>query len=1375
MGSKHNEANFEDIFHSVSEGILYTSGLGQVISVNKALVRMTGIPGEDLIGRLVTDLTRRYLSTRDAGKAVGLITDFISGKEIMPIEIEINQRIIEVSVNRNTKTNRLIGVLRDITDRKSAEAALMKSEELKRKLLGTIPDIVIRTDLQGNITFLNEHALNDYPYLTKENLITRNIFSFFEGEDLQRAIENTRLMFEKPLGVKEYILQLDGNHQISCEVNGDVIRDSDGNPTGMVYVIRDITQRKQAEMETIKSEARARHQRAAIADLVLDPLFTAGETSTALRRVAKILSEVLGVSRASVWTLTDDGTELHCQVLYEAGNDTYSSGSFLKATDFPGYFRAMMTENRVYAEDAQNDPRTSELADQYLKKLGITSMLDAGIFVEGRLTGVVCSEHTGEKRKWYPDEESFISTISALVGQLKVNAGRREAEIALTASNKRLRELSTLLRLMADNMPDMLWAKNLDREYIFANKTLCDKLLNAADTNEPLGKTDLFFALREREAHRENPGWHTFGENCRDSDTATLESLQSMQFDESGNVKGEFLFLDVHKAPLFDEHAKLIGVVGSARDVTKAKETENQLRKLSQAVEQSQVSVIITNTHGDIEYVNPKFTEVTGYSKEEALGKNSRILKSGVHDQALYRDLWETIMAGHEWKGEVQNRKKNGDLFWESASISPIKDEAGNIIHFLSVKEDITELKLRAEKIRKSEKEHRSLIMQMQEGLVAGDKNGLIRYVNPMFCKMTGYEENELIGKSGYELMLSDEDIVKMKERNENRSRILTDEYELEVTTRSGEKKMLWFHASPTVDDNGVFTGSLSTVIDITEKKQLERELKRQTHLRELLMEISSGFINIPLEQVDASVHDALRKMAMFVNADRSYTFDYDWEHQVCNNITEWCDVGISPEIGNLQKVPLHMMQDWVEAHQKGDPMYVPDVHTLPHGAVRDILEPQGIKSVLAVPMMNEGRCIGFVGFDSVKHHHNYSLTEQQLLKIFAQSLSNVRMRKQMLQDLIAAKEKAEESNRLKTAFLQNLSHEVRTPLNGIIGFADLLQEADITNEERNSYTNIVIDRGWQLTTIINDILTISLLETKQELIFNEDFNLNALLLSQVSRFKEQAAARGLSFNLSSQLSEQTADVTADKTKLGQVLSNLISNALKFTEYGGIDLGCQVKGAWLEFFVRDTGIGIDQSKLVLIFDRFTQADDDIRGTFGGAGLGLSISKGFIELMGGKIWVESEKGRGSVFFFTLPYKPSLQVKTISAMVAPGNLPSRKRTVLVAEDEEYNFLYLETLLTKLDVNVLHASNGQEAIDLCQREKVDLVLMDIKMPVINGHEAAKRIKENLPGLPIVAQTAHAVQSEISLYGDVFDDYITKPFNREKLRVIASRFIKP
>lgn len=249
---------------------------------------------------------------------------------------------------------------------------------------------------------------------------------------------------------------------------------------------------------------------------------------------------------------------------------------------------------------------------------------------------------------------------------------RKKAEAELIASEKKFREISTLMRLMTDNMPDMLWAKDMNKDYIFANKSICNNLLGAIDTEEPLGKNDMFFAIRQRNSQPNNPQWHTFGEICRDSDSITMKELKPMQFDEFGNVKGKFLFLNVHKAPLYDDNGQLIGIVGSARDVTAAREAENQLRKLSQAVEQSPAAIVITNTEGIIEYVNPKFSEITGYTLREAIGKNPRILKSGEQPPEIYIDLWKTITSGQKWKGELHNKKKNGELFWESVFISPI-------------------------------------------------------------------------------------------------------------------------------------------------------------------------------------------------------------------------------------------------------------------------------------------------------------------------------------------------------------------------------------------------------------------------------------------------------------------------------------------------------------------------------------------------------------------------------------------------------------------------------------------------------------------------------------------------------------------------------
>lgn len=326
----------------------------------------------------------------------------------------------------------------------------------------------------------------------------------------------------------------------------------------------------------------------------------------------------------------------------------------------------------------------------------------------------------------------------------------------ITENNQKYRNLSTLMRLLADNIPDMLWAKNLNKEYIFANKTICDRLLNAAGTDEPLGKNDLYFAQRERETHPENPEWHTFGEICRDSDSITLEAMRPRQFDEFGNVKGSFLYLDVHKAPLFDDEGKVIGVVGSARDVTAAKEAEKQLRKLSQAVEQSSSSVIITNLEGTIEYANSTFTKITGYTAKEATGRNPRILKSGEQSAEVYQELWTTLASGKSWEGVLHNRKKNGKLFWEYARISPIKNEAGTTTHYLAIKDDITAVKIQQEALIASEAKYRAFMEATQDVVFLKTSEGRFVMINKAAEKHYGKSGKDIIGKGVEDIMPTD-------------------------------------------------------------------------------------------------------------------------------------------------------------------------------------------------------------------------------------------------------------------------------------------------------------------------------------------------------------------------------------------------------------------------------------------------------------------------------------------------------------------------------------------------------------------------------------------------------------------------------------------
>lgn len=378
---------------------------------------------------------------------------------------------------------------------------------------------------------------------------------------------------------------------------------------------------------------------------------------------------------------------------------------------------------------------------------------------------------------------------------------------------------------------------------------------------------------------------------------------------------------------------------------------------------------------------------------------------------------------------------------------------------------------------------------------------------------------------------------------------------------------------------------------------------------------------------------------------------------------------------------------------------------------------------------------------------------------------------KQAEQELIDAKEQAEESNRLKVAFLQNISHEIRTPMNAICGFTSLMTEPDLSPEQKENYSSIVRSNCDQLLTIITDVLTISSVETKQLKANVQEVNLIQLMDELTHIFKPTANSLSLAFENTTALTEEEAFVLTDRTKLTQILTNLLTNALKFTKAGSVELHCHHEKEHLVFYVKDTGIGFNPNIKDTIFERFRQANEDINKKYGGTGLGLAISKAFVELLGGTIGVESEPGKGSVFQFKLPYKPSIRLEPETKARIEWNTGF---TILVAEDEDINYLFIETLLQPMNWKLIRARNGQEAVDLARTdENIHLILMDIRMPVMDGYEAAIAIKSIRPNLPILAQTAYANDFEVEKYRSVFDDYMTKPLRIQVLKQKISKYL--
>jgi len=382
---------------------------------------------------------------------------------------------------------------------------------------------------------------------------------------------------------------------------------------------------------------------------------------------------------------------------------------------------------------------------------------------------------------------------------------------------------------------------------------------------------------------------------------------------------------------------------------------------------------------------------------------------------------------------------------------------------------------------------------------------------------------------------------------------------------------------------------------------------------------------------------------------------------------------------------------------------------------------------------------------------------------------------KQLNDELQKAKEGVEASNNLKTTFLHNISHEIRTPMNAIVGFSDLLDNPDLAPGKRERYISIIQNSSHQLLSIVTDILTISTLETKQEKINITPVCVNSVILDLLAIFKNQSMDRNISLVAKPQLINRLSTIYTDQTKLAQILTNLIMNAVKFTREGEIEFGYTRKDNELEFYVKDTGIGIKQDVIGTVFDRFRQADESIRVEYGGTGLGLSISKGFIELLGGEIWVTSEFGKGTTFYFTIPYNVVGDSGGNPATPKQHGIAVKtKYTILIAEDDESNYLYMREVLHEIGFEVLRSVNGKQAVEMCKTNPaVDLVLMDIKMPVMNGYDAAKQIKEYRPNLPIIAQTAYAMEYEKDKFGGTtFDDYMTKPINLDKLRRVLVKY---
>ena len=602
------------------------------------------------------------------------------------------------------------------------------------------------------------------------------------------------------------------------------------------------------------------------------------------------------------------------------------------------------------------------------------------------------------------------------------------------------------------------------------------------------------------------------------------------------------------------------------------------------AVNNSSNIIFLTDLKGNIEYVNKKFTEVTGYEFNEVKGKNPRLLNSGRQNRKFFENLWKTILAGKVWKGEVINKTKSGKIFWDNTTVTPILSKKGEIINFLAEKE------VQVQKALTQSKENFKNIFDFaQDTITIHDLSGKMLTVNKAFYERLGYTYEEAMN-----LKPEDFDVQETSKKYDERLKeIHTKGFTLFETTtvcKTGEKYYTEV-ISKIIDFEGQ-KAFLNFGRDITEWTKNKFELERSEKNYRLLTE--------SLNDVVARISKSGRLLYV---SPRIKTFaGYEPEEELGEHVSKYI----------IKKT------DLVRASK-----VLTDIFINKNSGTFEFL----YKSKDGNPFPVELSYSPVIENNKVQYAH---LVMRDNIE-----------RKKLEEDLKKAKEEAEDAANMKAAFLANMSHEIRTPMNGILGFTDLLKNPDLSMEKRINYVDIISKSSNHLLNMINDIIDISKIDAGHINIFNEECKLNFCLLDIYKFFdqmvKEKSAGRvELYMNYGVSVGEDL--IITDETRLRQIITNLIGNAAKFTEKGKITVNSSItKDNYILISVEDTGIGMSENEMSIIFERFRQADDSTTKKYGGTGLGLAISKAYVDMLGGEIWVESKKGKGSTFYFTIPYK------------------------------------------------------------------------------------------------------------------------------------------
>ncbi|NPU83960.1 MAG: PAS domain S-box protein [Syntrophaceae bacterium] len=1296
--------------------------------------------------------------------------------------------------------------------------ALRESEEFSTRLIAAIPDSVIRTNTEGEVLYINDKGLEVSGY-RREEIVEQNMLSFIAPEDLEAAIQNTILMMEGPLGPKEYHLILEGGRKSLYEVNGSVLEQEDGTPYGMVYILRDISERRQAEEALRESEEKYRglfqnalmgiyqstpEGRFLSANPALARIYGYDSAEELIRSVTDISTQIFmnPADRSEIMRIMDregflpayevqhqrkDGSpvwlSLHSRaVRNEEGRIIRFDGLAIDISERKRAEEALRESEEKLRLVVETIPRVLSTWDMNLKNtyvspavrrmLGYTQEEAVALSLNQWLTpesmGFATKAYQEDlAREQAPDfpgqnvrvleleayrkDGSIIPTESTItflrdakgapIGIVMLTTDiteRRRAETEKQQAAEALRRSEEKYRLLAENSDDVIWTTDTAMRFTYISPSI--RKLRGITVEEALAET-LDQAMTPESLKTVLAAYDRFLPDIEQGQNPTAR-IEIEQYRRDGST----VWVEASMMTMRDDEGRLIGYLGVSRDISERRRAEAEKQEAAEALRRSEENYkfLVENTNDIIwifdlkdmcyAFCSNSVERILGYTAEETVGMKLEDVFSPETTEAVTAGFRRSV-AGKEPSDrivmEAEHIAKNGDRLWMEISAALKRDEQGRPVAFNGVTRDISERKraeaereAAAEALRRSEEKYRLLTENSGDVIYTTDTNLRMTYISPAIQKLRGVTPEEAMGQSFADAMTPESLNVLMEDYFRALPEIEkggnpTSHLELEQYKKDGSTFWTEVTLSPMRDDMGRMTGIVGVSRDITERKRMEAELKEaEEKYRTILETMDSGYYEVDLKGNMLFCNQALRKF-----------LGYGERELVGLPFSAYMD---DEEVKRVYGI-------FHEVYLSGKPSG--DFYwrlTRKNGA-------SAYSAASVYPVRNgQDAIVGFRG----------TVRDITILK--------------------EAKDAADAANRSKSAFLANMSHEIRTPMNAIIGFAQLMDRDPDLSPQSREHLDIINRSGEHLLALINDILEMSKIEAGRATFTPNTFDLQAFLRDIERMFRIRTDSKKLSFLL-----EEVGPVprwaVTDEGKLRQILINLLGNAVKFTEEGGIALRIAARTGKegtvnLRFEVEDTGPGMTEEETSLLFQAFEQTRAGVKS--GGTGLGLALSRGFVQVMGGTIAVTSAVGKGTTFHFEIPVREGAeeQVKPKEAKrrvlrLKPGQGEFR---VLVADDRDTNRRLLSRLLGPVGFTTREAVNGEDALRAIREWKPRVVLMDMTMPVMDGYEATRIIKASpeLKDTAIIAVTASAFEEDRQrIFAAGADGYLSKPFKEEEL----------